>query len=427
MVGKARAVHGAEGCRAGPPGASPGAGWVAPPDRDRRAPRCVRLDHVARPYHAVLVPGFFGFANLGDFAYFGHVVELISDIGPRFGLDGEVIVVRTDPTSSLLRRAAILTESVSALLDRSGGEVAILAHSSGGLDARLMLSPGVSVPTSADVERCARSVRALVTVATPHYGTPLADLFNSLLGQNLLRILSLATIYTLRSGRLPISVVLRLARLLRGRGARPAGVIDQLYLELLGDFSSARRRVVEDFLNHVFTDQDLVPQIAPASMDLFNASTRNRPGVRYGCVVTQARRPGLRSLARAGLDPYAQASHALFVVLYRLSSGMPRDRRPRVTMEHADVLRRTFGRIPDEAANDGIVPSLSQVWGDLVAGAWADHHDVIGHFHLPTHVPPHFDWLASGSGFNRVHFEALWRDMVAYAGGARFQGPREVP
>jgi len=381
---------------------------------------------VARPYHVVLVPGFFGFANLGDFAYFGHVVELLGDLGPRFGLDGEVSVIRTDPTSSLLRRAAILTESVAALIDRSPGDVAILAHSSGGLDARLMLSPGVSLPTSTDVERCARSVRALVTVGTPHYGTPLADFFNTMLGQNLLRILSLATIYTLRSGRLPISVVLRLARLLRGRGARPAGVIDQLYLQLLADFSSARRRAVEEFLNHVFTDQDLVPQIAPASMDLFNASTKNRPGVRYGSVVTQARHPGLRSWVRAGVDPYAQASHALFVVLYRLSAGMPRERRPRITMENAAVLRRTYGRIPTQEANDGIVPTLSQVWGDLVGAVWADHHDVIGHFHLPTHVPPHFDWVASGSGFNRVHFEAVWRDMAAYAGGARFSpGPSE--
>jgi triacylglycerol lipase len=371
------------------------------------------------------VPGFFGFANLGDFTYFGHVVELLSDIGPRFGLDGEVSVVRTDPTSSLLRRAAILTESVSTLLDKSGGDVAILAHSSGGLDARLMLSPGVSLPTSADVERSAQSVRALVTLGTPHYGTPLADFFNTMLGQNLLRILSLATIYTLRSGRLPISVVLRLARLLRGRGARPAGVIDQLYLQLLADFSSARRRAVEDFLNHVFKDQDLVPQIAPASMELFNASTKDRPGVRYGSAVTQARHPGLRSLARAGLDPYAQASHALFAVLYGLSSGMPRERRPRITMDHAAVLRKAYGRIPTQEANDGIVPTLSQVWGDLVAGVWADHHDVIGHFHLPTHVPPHFDWVASGSGFNRVHFEALWRDMAAYAGAARF-APRPL-
>jgi len=37
---------------------------------------------LAGPHHVVLVPGFFGFANLGDFAYFGHVRELLAEVGP---------------------------------------------------------------------------------------------------------------------------------------------------------------------------------------------------------------------------------------------------------------------------------------------------------------------------------------------------------
>lgn len=382
---------------------------------------------MGRPYHVVLVPGFFGFANLGDFTYFGHVAELVADLGPGLGLEGKAHVVRTDPTASLLRRAAILAECIAELLAQGEADVAVVAHSSGGLDARLMLSPGVTLPTHVDVERCARSVRALVTVSTPHYGTPLADLFNSLLGQRLLRILSLATIYTLRTGRLPISAVLRLARLFRGGGERPSGVIDQLYLQLLADFSSARRRAVEEFFTNVRVDQDLVPQIAPAAMDLFNASTRDRPGVRYGCVVTRSRPPGVRSLLRAGLDGYAQATHALYAVLYRLAAGKPGDRRPRITMDCAAVLRHAYGRVPDARSNDGIVPTLSQIWGEVVAAVWADHHDAIGHFHLPTHVPPHFDWVASGTGFDRAHFEALWRAVLAYAAGARLWAGRVGP
>jgi hypothetical protein len=374
---------------------------------------------VPRPHHVVLVPGFFGFANLGDFAYFAHVRDLLAELGPAVGLDGEVRVVVTEPTASLPRRAALLAEAMTKLLDAAPGDVSIIGHSSGGLDARLLVTPDVSLPTSADVERCARAVRSIVTVATPHHGTPLAHLFNSLLGQQLLSLLSLATIYTLRTGRLPISAVLRLARFLRHPRSRPSSVVDQVFLQLLSDFSGARRRAVEDFFAHVRSDQGLVAQIAPAGMDLFNASTQDRPGLRYGCVVTRARPPGVRSFARAGLDPYAQATHALFIVLYRFAAGAPRDRRARVTAQHAAFLRRAYGRIPDASANDGIVPTLSQIWGELIGAVWADHHDVIGHFHLPRHVPPHFDWVASGTGFTRVGFESLWRDIARFVAASR--------
>jgi hypothetical protein len=369
---------------------------------------------VPRPHHVVLIPGFFGFANLGDFTYFGHVRDLLAEVGPALGVEGEVQVVRTEPTASLPRRAALLCEAVSALLDRAPGAVSLVGHSSGGLDARLMVTPGASLPTSADVDRCARAVRAVVTVSTPHHGTPLSKAFIGLVGTQALRLLSLATMHTLRTGRLPLAAVLKLARLLRFGKAPPSGVLEQLTQQLLADFSGERRRAVERFLADVRSDQGLVSQLAPASMELFNASSEDRPGLPYGCVVTQARPPGLKSLWTAGFDVYAQATHALFVGLYRFAAGSTADRLPRLDGEGADVLRRAFGRIPAAQANDGIVPTLSQVHGAVLHAAWADHHDVLGHFHGPLHVPPHFDWMASGSGFDRRHFEALWEDVAAF-------------
>jgi hypothetical protein len=277
-----------------------------------------------------------------------------------------------------------------------------------------MVSPGVTLPTGADVPRCAAAVRTVVTVATPHHGTPLAEGLGGLLGQQALRILSLATIHTLRSGRLPLAAVLQLARLLRLGRAAPSGVLEQLYQQLLADFSGERRRAVEGFLADVKTDHGLVSQLTPAGMELFNASTEDRPGLPYGCVVTQSRPPGLRSLWAAGLSPYAQATHAFFVGLYRLSSRMPRGWLPRLDHAAVGALRRAYGRVPSTTANDGIVPTLSQVRGAVLHAAWADHHDVLGHFNAPTHVPPHFDWVASGSGFDRRRFEALWEDVAAF-------------
>ncbi|MFO0583765.1 MAG: hypothetical protein U0229_15955 [Anaeromyxobacter sp.] len=373
------------------------------------------------PHHVLLIPGFFGFANLNDFAYFGHVRDYLAEIGPGHGLDGEIRVVETPPTASLRKRAARLAEAIGKLLDESppNARVSLVGHSSGGLDARLVVSPEVSLPTSADVRRAAAAVPAVVCVSTPHLGTPLAHLFNTLLGQQLLRVLSVATIYSLRAGRLPLKVVLRLARLFQRQDAPADGMIESLARDLLADFSKPRRLAIEEFLENLGKDQDLLGQITPGGMDLFNASTGDRPGVRYGCVVTRARAPGLRSALAAGLDPYAQATHALFVALYRLGARTPKERTPRLDRQQLIELRRAYGHRPDVSANDGMVPTLSQVRGTVVHAVWADHHDVIGHFHQPRHVPPHLDWLTSGSGFDRAGFELTWQRVVAWlAAGA---------
>jgi hypothetical protein len=373
---------------------------------------------MASPHHVLLVPGFFGFANLGDFVYFGHVRDLLAQFGPALGVRGEVRVVHTVPTASLRRRAALLAEEVSRVLDERGGVVSIVGHSSGGLDARLVATREASLPTEVDVERCARAIRAVVTVATPHHGTPVAEFFNGLLGQQLLKLLSISTMYTIRAGRLPIRAALRIARVFRRPRAHPGHLVAQVAGQLLADFESDRRRQIEEFLDRVGTERDLLAQITPAAMDVFNASAQDRPGVRYGCVVAQARPPGIRSALSSGIDPYAQATHALYVGLHRIAARYPLDRAPRLGRAQADALRSAYGRIPDRKANDGMVPTLSQVWGNVVAAAWADHHDVIGHFHRPHHVPPHFDWLTSGTGFDRIHFERVWREVAAFVAAA---------
>jgi triacylglycerol lipase len=371
---------------------------------------------VAGAHHVLLVPGFFGFATLGEFAYFAHVRDFLVEALPKLGVRGEIEVVHTIPTASLQRRAALLAENAAKLLETKGGSLSLIGHSSGGLDARLFASPGTVLPTSVDVERLASNLRAIVTVATPHFGTPLAHLFNSLFGQQLLKLLSLSTIYALRAGRLPIRVVLRLAGVFHNRSA-PASVVDQLLAQLLHDFSADRRREIEQFFTEVGSDRDLVGQITPDGAAAFNASTSNRPTVRYGCVVTRARAPGVRSFLRAGIDPYAHATHSLFVALYRLASRA-RANQVHVPRKRIAALSRLYHSRVDARANDGMVPTLSQVWGEGIGAEWADHHDIIGHFDHPTHVPPHFDWLASGTGFDRNRFESIWRDVATFVAAA---------
>jgi hypothetical protein len=158
-------------------------------------------------------------------------------------------------------------------------------------------------------------------------------------------------------------------------------------------------------------------------MDVFNASTRDRPGVRYGCVDTRARPPSLRSTLSVSFGVYAQATHAVYVALHRIGRRTPERRAYVATPAEAETLREAFARPLHPDANDGIVPTASQLWGEVIAGVWADHLDVIGHFHHPTHVPPHFDWLASGTGFTRTEFEWLWKEVAFWLGASEARSP----
>ena len=372
-------------------------------------------------HHIYLVPGFFGFTNLGEIKYFAHVIDFLERRSRALGVRAEIHVVRTHPTASLPQRAVRVLETIGETMGREGA-VHVIGHSSGGLDARLLVAPGVSLPSAASVERVARRVATVITVATPHHGTPLASFFASLLGQRLLRFLSLWTVYVLRFGRLPISVVAKLGALfarLDDHVGLNSALLDQLFGQLLADFSPARRGAVETFFAEVSKDQALLPQLTPEGMDVFNATVRDRPGVRYASVVTRARPPGVRSTLAAGLDPSAQASHAVYQALYRLASRTPQVRAPALAPAQARRLRRAYGTLPGAGANDGIVPTRSQPWGDVIHAAQADHLDVIGHFHDRADPPRHTDWLTTGSGFDAERFAALWADVGGYALGRR--------
>ncbi len=367
--------------------------------------------------HIVLVPGFFGFTSLGELPYFAHVEPVLKRAARRNEVSIEVSVVATDPTASLPYRAARLAEHVHRLTLEGGERFHLVGHSTGGLDARLMVTPAVSLPTNVDVEACARRVRSVVCISTPHRGTPLVSFFAGRFAQNLLQVFSLFSIALLRRGRVPVVTILRLASMLdrvrAGRRINPSAV-SRLHDQLLSDFSPERQAQLEDFLTQVQVDQGLLPQLTPDGLEVFNASTPDRPGVRYGCAVSWGRPPGVGSAWKAGLDPYAQATHAVYTAIHRLCRGMPARRADVRAPGQDGLLGAAFGVVPGWDANDGIVPTRSQVWGELLHATIADHLDVVGYFSDPTGDPPHFDWLASASGFNRERFEAMWADIASF-------------
>jgi hypothetical protein len=84
------------------------------------------------------------------------------------------------------------------------------------------------------------------------------------------------------------------------------------------------------------------------------------------------------------------------------------------------LLAKVFGEVPSLAANDGVVPIRSQLWGTLVWVGLGDHLDVLGHYQDArdaNDVAPelrHRDWLVSGSNFGDAEMAAL---MDAIANG----------
>jgi triacylglycerol lipase len=115
----------------------------------------------------VLHHGLFGYDSVGvgkfRWAYFQGIDKAIRKLG------APVIVTKVHPTGGIVRRATQLKAAIeSGLAELNGdghGKIILVAHSLGGLDARYMISRlGM-----------ADRVAALLTVTTPHRGSPYAD------------------------------------------------------------------------------------------------------------------------------------------------------------------------------------------------------------------------------------------------------------
>ena len=71
----------------------------------------------------------------------------------------------------------------------------------------------------------------------------------------------------------------------------------------------------------------------PEAMDLFNAATENRKGVRYASVATAAPPPRTLRFARRVRSPYAALTAAMYSTLYQFDSTAP----PHVPVRETDA------------------------------------------------------------------------------------------
>lgn len=366
-------------------------------------------------HYIYLIPGFFGFADLGGITYFHHVREILTSLLRPMGIEPQIFYVDTHPTASIRKRAYRLYEQIVDTAVEEDAPIHLIGHSTGGLDARLLVTPSASLLNEVDTEPYASRVKSVVTIATPHYGTPMASFFDGLLGQKLLYLLSMGTVYALRFGKFPLATMFQIIGVLSKLDDRLGlenTILDQFYENLFADFEHGHMDEITAFLESVRTEQALLGQLTPGGIDLLNAAAEDREGTRYGCVITQAREPKLEVIREIGLDPYRQGSHLIYHFLWWIVSKVYPY--PQGTDAQKQAMTRAFGQLPDVRANDGVVPTWSQIHGEVIHACWADHLDVCGHFTDPAHDPPHVDWLSSGTGYSRLKFTHLWEDIVDY-------------
>jgi len=367
---------------------------------------------MSRPrHHIVLVPGLFGFARLGGFDYFTHVEEALASRFLERGADCEFVLVSSPPTGSIVHRTQVLMDAIQQACSDDAGAIHLVGHSTGGLDVRLLASPTTwpSLPEWFD------RVRTVASISTPHYGTPLAYFFTTMAGTRLLEALSLLTYLTLEAGGPPLTaltpVIASLSRLDEALGIE-SKVLDKtidLLLSFLGDEGQAE---VREWFDGIRSDQGAIIQLTPESMDIFNAGVEDNPNLRYGSVVTRMPPPGPVRLLKNLRSPINALSAAVFSTLYvaagRTSKVYPP---PGPAPEVREYLEQKLGRKLDNTLNDGLVPTASMIWGDVLWAGTADHLDVLGHFH-GERDSSHTDWLVSGAGFRENDFDEVM-DAVA--------------
>jgi len=116
-------------------------------------------------YPLVLAHGLAGFREIAVAGvrreYFRGVPVRLTELG------AQVHLPKLSPFASVPERAKQLAEAVSAI---DAKKVNLIAHSLGGLDARYALSRLGLAPR----------VASLITIGTPHHGTPVADFGTSL-------------------------------------------------------------------------------------------------------------------------------------------------------------------------------------------------------------------------------------------------------
>lgn len=368
-----------------------------------------------------LVPGFFGFTELGSFNYFNRVSEVFGQTLAEHSVNAEIVETDTLPTGSIRRRAIRLLETVRRHRGLEHEDLHFVGHSTGGLDIRMLLTPGVQLLPSGEEQEIAARTRTAVTLSTPHYGSPLASVFTSLNGRYLLYVLTLLA--TSWPGRYGLYIASRLLSTVAGLDrfiGQEENILDAFAEKVFRRLRPQRGDELWGFIQEISRDQGAMVQLTPESMDLFNAASPDRKSVQYVSFLSASPPPNLRAFMIRPRNLYQPITHAIYALSYTIAS---RVHRQYPYSSPGDAARRKIReQLPfpvDARTNDGVVPTLSQLWGRLGGVVLGDHLDVVGQFQHVRKGEIYTTWLHSGSGFDEARFRRLWQEIAVVVAGSQ--------
>lgn len=110
----------------------------------------------------VMVHGWTGFENIGPIGYFYHVHEDLDALGYP------IVIAVLDPYNAVEVRGEQLVDVVAATLqNQRARKVNLIGHSQGGIDSRYVAAEAGG--------GYGDRIGGLITIGTPHYGTPFTD------------------------------------------------------------------------------------------------------------------------------------------------------------------------------------------------------------------------------------------------------------
>lgn len=429
--------------------------------------------------HVILIPGFLGFDVLGQLEYYAGVTHQFSVWKPPGGQRRKQAALHyfdNFPTAAVATRATRLRGYLAKRIARReflpGDSLALVGHSTGGLDIRCLLwelsrSPGEKIPvdgTTVKARDILDAIRRVVFLSVPQWGTNIANWVRDYaLGRALIVAEMRASV---AASQVPLAE--KILELMASFAA--ATRVDFVY-PLRDALDEAEARPCQDptrtalaqeaaseialWLRHIATDfraiDDLSSQPAEskdASPAHFNFRKRSQEianwkkfGIETRSYATIGARPfcfkegypappwGLVNLSTyPEFTPEAEQNSdtdIAYRICYRACAGGPfRYPNPNNVPKPQPFVATTRPPRPIELwDNDGIVNTASMLWpdGDKTLLVESDHMDIVGHFRL---VPEPrdgsmrryraYDLLKSGSRFHPAAFQKVWNDVFDF-------------